>query len=400
MDNLVRRYSPWEGIPPLDGALDWLQRSGDLPLELALCQTTESEENQALADDILALYMRYLPRWREVRLDITNPTYGRSLRPASHLDAPLLEIFQLTTSWRMTRNEQILQDLLQILQVAPRLRGISISHLNHLVVSDNTTVAIPWAQLVHLDLGSIPSVGACLSIMNSCPNLETCNLSVEPQQGSLPAILIVLPGLVSLELHIRTGELAALMDRAVFPALKNLALYLQCAYDNHAQWPQTSFMDLLLRSKCTLTRLELHDTGIHAAQFIECLQHKSVREIAELAMHDSRDWTWDPVITPQLVQLLTLPHNESEAGTARGGCLLPALKALSIETRCWACPNGLLSEMIESRWRAAEPNITRLERVHVDVPLLDNRFGPYHTGFEKLREEGMKHTGSWFEFIE
>ncbi|KAJ7497478.1 hypothetical protein FB451DRAFT_233777 [Mycena latifolia] len=373
-------------FPPLDVASKWLQRSGDLPLELSLYQTNESEGNQEVADDILALYIRYLTRWRDVRLDIANPTYGRSLQPSADLYAPLLETFHLTTCWRLTPNEEIMQDLLKMLEVAPMLSSFSVSRLSDLNVSPTTTVAIPWTQLTRLDLGFIPSVSACLSIMTRCPNLESCNLLVDPQEGPLPTVPIVLRALTSLELHIRAGELAALLDRAVFPALTSITLYVQDAYDNHAQWPQASFMDLLTRSKCSLARLELHDTGVQPNQFIECLQHDSVRGIAELVMHDSRDWTWDPVITPQLVQLLTVSRGATDAG----GCLLPALKALDLGKGCWTCPNGLLSDMIESRWRTTARGLARLEHVHIDLHLLEDVYGQDHMRLEKLRDEGMK----------
>ncbi|KAJ6587099.1 hypothetical protein DFH09DRAFT_1142572 [Mycena vulgaris] len=330
--------------------------------------------------------MRYLTRWRDVRLDIANPTYGQSLQPSADLYAPLLETFHLTTCWRLTPNEEIMQDLLKMLEVAPMLSSFSVSRLSDLTVSPTSTVAIPWTQLTRLDLGFIPSVSACLSIMSGCPKLESCNLIVDPQEGPLPTIPIVLPALTSLELHIRAGELAALLDRAVFPALKSVTLYVQDAYDNHAQWPQASFMDLLTRSKCTLARLELHDTGVQPKQFIDCLRHDSVSGIAELVMHDSRDWTWDPVITPQLVKLLTLPRGSAETDD----CLLPALKMLDLGKGCWTCPNGLLSDMIESRWRTTARGVTRLENVHLDLHLLEDVYGPDHLRLEKLREEGMK----------
>ncbi|KAJ7703009.1 hypothetical protein B0H17DRAFT_1041243, partial [Mycena rosella] len=349
-------------FPPLNVASGWLQRSGDLPLELSLYQTNESEGNQEVADDMLALYMRYLTRWRDVRLDVANPTYGRSLQPSADLYAPLLETFHLTTCWRLTPNEEIMQDLLKMLEVAPMLSSFSVSRLSDLNVSPTNTVAIPWTQLTRLDLGFIPSVSACLSIMSGCPNLESCNLIVDPQQGPLPNVPIVLPALTSLELHIRAGELAALLDCAVFPALKSIILYVQDAYDNHAQWPQASFMDLLTRSKCTLARLEVHDTGVQPSQFIDCLQHES------------------------LVQLLTVAPAEADAGE----CLLPALTALDLGKGCWTCPNGLLSDMIESRWRTTARGVARLERVHVDLHLLEDVHGHDHLRLEKLREEGMK----------
>lgn len=217
-----------------------------------------------------------------------------------------------------------------------------------------------------------------------------------PARGSTPRRPHRLPALTSLELHIRAGELAALIDWAVFPALKNFTLYLQDAYDNHAQWPQASFMDFLSRSKCALARLELHDTGVQATQFIDCLQHESVRGIAELVIHDNRDWTWDPVITPQLVQLLTMAHGAADSDADVGECLLPALKALDLGKGCWTCPNGLLSEMIESRWRTTAHGVARLERVHIDLHLLEDVYGPDHMRLEKLREEGMKVRLTYF----
>ncbi|KAJ7225056.1 hypothetical protein B0H12DRAFT_1077883 [Mycena haematopus] len=386
-----------QAFPPLDVASAWLQRSGDLPLDLVLCQANEAEGNQERADALLALYMCHLPRWREVCLDIANPTYGLALKPSGHLHAPLLETFHLTTCWRMMRNEEITLDLLRMLEGAPRLSSFSVSRLSDLMVSDATTVAIPWTQLVRLDLGFIPSVGACLSIMHGCPKLESCNLIVDPNQGPLPAAPIVLPSLTALELHIRAGELAALLDHAVLPALRDFTLHLHDAYDGHAAWPQAAFAALLARSGCKLARLAVHDTGVQAAQFIECLRHAGVCGITELVIHDSRDWTWDPVITPQLVRLLTVPadDDEDEDGVPRE-CLLPELKALDLGRGCWTCPNGLLSAMIESRWRANARGVARLERVHIDLHLFQDVYGQDHLRLDKLREEGMKHTGCWF----
>ncbi|KAJ7446257.1 hypothetical protein B0H11DRAFT_1746006 [Mycena galericulata] len=382
-----------KAFPPVDVASNWLQRSGDLPLTLSLCQTNESEGNQEAADDILALYMQNLARWRDVRLDTANPMYGRSLQPSDELRAPFLETFHLTTCWRLTPNEEIMQDLLKMLEVAPMLSSFSVSRLSDLDVSPTSTVAIPWTQLTRLDLGFIPSVSACLSIMSGCPKLESCNLIVDPQEGPLPAVPIVLPALTSLELHISAGELAALLDRAIFPALKGIVLYVQDAYGNNANWPQTSFMDFLTRSKCALARLEVHDTGVQPSQFIDCLQHASVRGIAELVVHDSRDWTWDPIITPQLVKLLTVTV-PTDVSTSE--CLLPALRALDLGKGCWTCPDGLLSDMIESRWRATAPGVARLARVHVDLHVLSDVDGPDRKRLQKLREEGMKVRLSYY----
>ncbi|KAK6981328.1 hypothetical protein R3P38DRAFT_3234340 [Favolaschia claudopus] len=143
-------------------------------------------------------------------------------------------------------------------------------------------------------------------------------------------------------------------------------------------------MNFLLRSACSLARLELHDTGVQVNEFIDCLQHKSVRGITELVVHDSCDWMWDPVITPQLVQLLTLMRGGNDLNTS---CLLPALKALDLGLgkSCWACSNDSLSKMTESRWQAAN-SVARLEHVHLDLHLLADKSGPDHLRLEKLRE--------------
>ncbi|KAF7321679.1 S-adenosyl-L-methionine-dependent methyltransferase [Mycena kentingensis (nom. inval.)] len=377
-----------KAYPPLPTAAGWLSRTGDLPLQLSLSQMNEAEGNQEAADDMLALFIRYLRRWRDVRLDVANPTYGRSLQPSGALSAPLLETFHLTTCWRLTRNEEIMRDLLQMLEGAPRLSSFSVSRLSDLNVSPDSTVAIPWTQLTRLDLGFIPSVSACLSIMSGCPLLESCNLVVDPQQGPLPAAPIVLPALTSLELRIPIGELASLLDSAVFPALKNLTLHVQDAYDNpNDSWPQESFMDCLTRSQSALTRLELHDTTMRASQFIDCLQHHSLLTVAELVMHDARNWTWDPIITPRLVQMLTIPKDAVDCDQ----CVLPALRALDLGKGVWTCPNGLLSDMIESRWRARVQGLARLERVHLDLHLFDDIDSELDkVRMLKLLEEGMK----------
>ncbi|KAJ6625448.1 hypothetical protein B0H10DRAFT_609817 [Mycena sp. CBHHK59/15] len=375
-----------QAFPPVDVASDWLQRSGDLPLALSLYQSNESEGDQEVADDVLALYMRYITRWRDVRLDIANPTYGRSLQPSEDLHAPLLEAFHLTTCWRLTPNEEIIQDLLKMLEAAPMLSRFSVSRLSDLNVSPTSTVAIPWTQLTRLDLGFIPSVSACLSLMSGCPNLTSCSLVIDPQAGPLPSISIVLPALTSLELHIRDEELAALLDCSIFPALKDITLYVHDAYDGHGQWPPMSFMGFLSRSKCTLVRLEVHDTGMLPEQFIACLEHEAVRGIVELVVHDSRDWTWDPLITPCLLQLLTIP----DGATDEDAHALPALKVLELGKGCWTCPSGLMSDMVESRWRTTGCGVARLERVILDLHLFEDLYGHDHIRLEKLREEGMK----------
>jgi hypothetical protein len=88
-----------------------------------------------------------------------------------------------------------------------------------------------------------------------------------------------------------------------------------------------------------------------------------------------------------------------DAGNAdadASGCLLPALRALDLGNGCWTCPNGLLSEMIESRWRTTARGVTRLERVHIDLNLFEDVHGPDHMRLEKLREEGMKVRLTYF----
>ncbi|KAJ7072147.1 hypothetical protein C8F01DRAFT_231748 [Mycena amicta] len=377
-----------QAFPPLSTASNWLARTGDLPLQLSLNQTNEADRNQELADDILALFIRYLRRWRDVKLDVANPTYGRSLQPTDPLYAPLLETFHLTTCWRLTRNEEIMQDLLKMLEGAPRLSSFSVSRLSDLNVAPDSTVAIPWTQLTHLDIMFIPSVSACLSIMSGCPLLESCNLVVDPQQGLLPIAPIVLPALTSLELRIPAGELASLLDFAVFPALKNFTLHVQDAYDQQALWPQSSFMDFLSRSRCALERLELHDTGVPSSEFIECLRHLSVRGISELVMHDSRDWTWDPIFTPRLVQMLAIPE-DADHRLSHTDCLLQSLRVLNLGKGCWTCPNGLLSDMIKSRWRTRCRDVARLERVDVDLDVFHDADGPDKSKLLKLLEEGM-----------
>ncbi|KAJ7287836.1 hypothetical protein C8J57DRAFT_597090 [Mycena rebaudengoi] len=378
-------------FPSLEVASNWLKRTGGLPLALSLYQTNESEGNQEVADDILALYMRYMTRWRDVRLDIANPTYGRSLQPIN-LYVPLLETFHLTTCWRLTPNEEIMQDLLKMLEMAPLLSSFSVSRLSDLNVSPTSTVAIPWTQLTRLDLGFIPSVSACLSIMSGCPNLTSCNLIIDPQEGPLPSISIVLPALTSLELHTRDEELAALLDLSVFPTLKQMTLFVHDGLDDRGLWPQASFLDFFTRSKCTLSRLELHDTGMQPEQFVECLSHESVRGISELVMHDGRDWTWDPIITPRLLQLMTVPQDK----LAKEGCFLPALKALELGKGCWACPNGSLSTMVESRWRTKAYGVARLERLKLDLHLLEDAYGYDHMRLETLRAEGLKVRLSYY----
>lgn len=382
-----------KACPPLQEATAWINRSGILPLSLSLYQENGGEGNKKATNKILGLFSAYLSRWRQVHLDIADPTHGSLLAPRDQQNPVLLESFHLAT-YKSPRNEEVRKDLLTLLEWAPKLSSVSVSGLFPLGESPGVILATPWLkQLTQLDLSAVPSVGAGLNLVGACPNLKQCNLAIDTAEDGIPSFHITHTCLSSLELRIEGQQVSSFVDHVVFPGLKDLTLYILNELDAQDSWPQREFAQFLTRSKCSLSQLELHDTGMTTVQFIDCLSHSGLHGLGKLVVDDARDWTWTPFITGQVVRRLTVPIMENGRGNDSdqfGLCLLPSLQVVEMGRNCVNCQDGLISTMVESRWGLA-PGIAKLTQVRLGL-----RMGYFKSMHEEdksrlsiLQDEGL-----------
>jgi hypothetical protein len=332
--------------PPAPLVSQWLEMSGCLPLTLLLYQETGSAANQRAVRDVLELYRRYIPRWKNIRLELAGLDFGETLA-FQQCRAPLLEHLYLK-SWPITKNPENAP-----LQVMPRLRTLSLSCM--LVMDSLQEPCLPrtFGMLRSISIDTVMSVGAALQILGYCQNITQCFLGIERISDDLPDTRIVQTTLQLLELRIDLEDLPCFLDYATLPALTDLVIHGQ---PERESWPQTKFNDFLARSGVHLLSLTLHNTSILGSQLIALLLQPALYTLVELVIDDDTDWISDACVTSHTLELLSLDMSTHDDH-------LPDLKRLKI--RLYSFENKKLVDMVESRWRCNQERRLRNLEVHL-----------------------------------
>lgn len=372
-------------VPAPDLVSVWLRRSGALPLNLALYQQNESTANRVAAGHILDLFKRHISQWGDIHFELFGPHYSCSLIPSERA-RPLLREFRLYTSHLFPEQEK---DLFSVLNHAPQLESLHVSRIPDLDLFGGSPIPIPWVQLVHLSLDYVPAVGTALHILNTCPNLKHCSMKIDTARGSLLYPPPHLPKLHTLSINLGFESLSCFLEQLTLPKLVDLTVFVRGPLEQYG-WAQEQFDAFLTRSNCHIRRLEIHDTGMSSSQFMGCLQHANLQELVELVIDDTRDWTWDPFVTHDALDLLILPaspvkrpvhelkdimshgthstNTSSDDGLAsQTPGLLPLLERLTIRGNCLLSSDGKIADMVESRWRQHDKDIARLNFVEVEL---------------------------------
>ena len=136
----------------------WFSRSGGLPLLFTL----KGRENVL---PILAVLFQHCARWQHINLSVP-------LETLQCLDGCLQHLETLGINWCDSPSW-----VEQILESAPRLRRVSVSH-KFLWNGPNGS----WAQLVELDASCASySVGDCLTLLQAVGNLQTLRVGVNSE---------------------------------------------------------------------------------------------------------------------------------------------------------------------------------------------------------------------------
>ncbi|KAF5322221.1 hypothetical protein D9619_002030 [Psilocybe cf. subviscida] len=395
----------------------WLDRSGALPLTLALYQQNESSDNRVAAGEILDLYKRYIYRWRRIQFDLTGPKYSRLLT-SQQRSAPLLEDFRMQTSYRTYEAEE--KDLFSIFASVPRLAHLHVSRIPDLSLVGHSSVPVPWRQLVSLSLGYVGSVGTTLHILAQCPLLQECAVKIDTEHGPLPHDVLV-HHLKVLKLNIGFENVASFFNGIACPGLVEFTVHVRGPLDQYG-WPQAPFAAFLARSACRPVHFEISDTGMRFDEFAGCLCAPQMQALERIVVNDRRDWTWEPFVTDLALDLLTcsafsgaveagggveavrevvmgsslaggdldalddthaiaMPSTPTSAnddhdstdvtGTEppapRRNGLLPNLEALTFRGSCLWTADGAVADMVESRWRFLANGVRRLKRVELEL---------------------------------
>lgn len=305
----------------------WLNRSKALPLTLSLQQRYPFENTNFISQLILTHFMRHTARWQHVSLEFPtwqSVTVRQSIPDFGH--PILLKSFTLDANQpRPDSAANAAQVLFDLVGIAPGISKLEVlSSIGAGVQLHSIGTAVTDIKLHNVD-----SVELCLNIITRCVALTTCDFRMDRHNriGDLSKLdVLVHSNLRSMELHTQPTQISALLRLLELPALQHLGLYASCN-----TLAQTDFLDFLSRSKCKLLTLVLNDTGISSARFIDCLKHSSLKSLVELSVLENYSETWQPVITREVMELLT-------TGVANDTDLLPSLQQLSIEGYCMTCP--------------------------------------------------------------
>lgn len=372
----------------------WLARSGALPLSLGLFQQNESNDNRVAAGEILDLYKRYIHRWSNIYFDLTGPRYCRLLT-AQQRSAPMLKRFRMQTYYRIYEEEE--KDLFGIFDIVPCLSHLSVSRIPDLNLLGETTVNIPWSQLVSMSLDYVPSVGTGLHLLVKSPSLVDCSFKINAMTGPLP-ITPVLHNMSSLLINIGFEQISFFLENVSLPGLTRITIYVRGPLDQYG-WPQIAFGAFLKRSGCHLLHFEIHDTGMKPDDFTDCLSNPCLQSLENIIVEDRRDWTWDPFVTDVAVNLLTYPsliHESNPSitvveipeGDSEGlSCYLPNLESMTFRGSCLWTVDGLVADMVESRWKFHCHQLRRLKRVNLEL------LSSHEEDFRRLKEfctEGLE----------
>jgi len=341
--------SPTSAHPDPHLIQQWIDRSGSRPLSFHIAESIHQDNMTAEAltsARVLDLFIPYYLRWQNVFLEYQDWRLDTGLsRVLDKVSPPLLESLHLARDWwRPIDTEQLL-----LLLSAPRLRKITWT--------SNTTLmslVVPFAQLTELFLERPILMEECLSILRDSPNLVSCQFLVLATVGSLtpstdsPRLTPMVHNLRSLDLTAEMG-LGGFLDLLELPHLAELTLgrigrFPPLANENQF-WPQAQFTSLLSRSKCSLEQLHLCDMDLSPSDMIDCLQQVSPSLERLILANDGR--TPHASVTDDVLKLLTYRPDLMALGE------LPPLCPKLEFVKFWGCSSstdGVLADMIESRW--------------------------------------------------
>lgn len=333
----------------------WIERSGQLPLNFHIQETEKhnySQHPDSVFFRVLDILLPQAHRWKSVELlnrnfQATGDTQWFHKLP-QRPDFPLLESFTLQAR-RMEQQE--LARVTEMIRQSPRLHSVT-----WMIKTAVTMPTLPWAQLTHLTLIFICSLDMTLDILSNCPHLHQLDISVQLLQGTQALRHVTHTKLETLYFSC-SGTLEPLFDSITLPRIKDLTIDqmpdIHVPEIANGPWPHGAFMKFLKRSNCAVEKFSMMDiTIVNDADLIDLLRHLSP-SLVNLVI-DNEDC---PFVTDAVLRSLSYPSVSSYIqdkgdiadADAFKDVLCPRLQELRL-TGCMATTDGVLADMVESRW--------------------------------------------------
>lgn len=344
---------------------EWISRSGDLPLLIALSSDDEhawSEPDAAMA--AVEVIKKYASRWRSLHLQL--PTICYASLPGPETVLPLLLALHIDPVGGQTERRHKVD-----MSHTPQIKhlGLSCVYL--------TSMVFQFDQVTHLCLQSF-YVDECLKVLSQSPQVVDCTLKsfIEGDDGhSLPDSPVILPALKTLKLdNMKDIPIGSLLQSIRIPSAITLT------YSCRNRIYVNQLCELISRSTSLRTFSLAGMLLTSENSFLQLLiALKSIKEF----ILDVKDFPHTNASSP-LTDRILQQCNPIAAAALKADCLLPALETFKYSgPQCFTWTNffstvkerlddncslqeveGTYAQHPVNAWRAVELNLTRR---HLDI---------------------------------
>lgn len=216
---------------------------------------------------------------------------------------------------------------------------------------------VPWRQLTHLHLKVALDPRSALHVLERTPSLiEAHFLDIRDWLQYEPSSLVTVENLRCLTLATYSGGIDGIFRYLVAPALEVLELSTRSL---QMQWNQSDFLAFLDRSACFIITMALRDAFFSRLPFPEARGLLRLSKFLIDLTITSDLQTVD--ITEELLHALTYSR--------LAYALCPRLETVTFRCNI-AAADGVLSDMIQSRWHS-QPYMARsaARLKHIDIEL-------------------------------
>jgi len=216
-------------------ALEWLKRSGDLPLHISVVTTDLHRSLNPFVDIYLSFIIQFSSRWKSLVLEGRATSFSRIFTlEAANLQS--LEFLMLDFDFETTENWNNLHPQVTAmwsncgLLACPSLRKLSIPRV---MMIHPTDLSVNWAQLTHLELGKIPggwgdlttSMSTTSEILHVSTSLVSCRIKIAGWPNSAYIHSMKLPLLRHLSIDME-GYVLPFTEKLEVPGLREINLKL------------------------------------------------------------------------------------------------------------------------------------------------------------------------------
>ena len=370
-------------------ALEWLKRSGDLPLRVSFVANEGLNINAPAVDPYLDLLVPFSSRWKSLVFEGDSPSFSRifTFEAASlrSLESLILDFTRMGPDGNLEAGPQLLSSLSNCgLLTTPSLRKLSIRG----VVMGHTTVTsfnVDWTQLTHLELCA-PSgswghditmpMSTASEILQVSTRLVYCRIGISGWAPSSPSDIysMQLPLLRHLSMGIK-AHIFPFMEKLEAPRLQEIDLHIiETDIPGNDIDYKTCFAPLFQPQQGSIQKLIIDTRYLDHESFLEILRKcphlgsLTLKRVPDYGLH-----TAHPRVTPPI----TIDDIFLESISSNNGEILCSqLEEFICDYPATFSTTGLI-EFIKRKQDGSIPKLAKLKKVDTMPPRVGRKKDPH-----------------------